>query len=285
MKRKGCASCSSRVYGEECIFCGKEKYVRGTNSREKLVKATQLRVDQTLREKAINKRDVNILAITSRGIVATEAHYHRSCYRDYTRPEKIQDDQAAGINQEELDPEQEVFFDLFQYIRAEVMENQLVVSMTELPRKLESFYQSRGVDELSDSTKKHMRRKIAAEFGSALDIFPDDKGKLLIVSENLSRQEIVKANVLLKQELEILKSTSTESKKVIDQCATYIRHSIFDIKWQTPWPIHPSDLNAESFPVPENLSRFLMGLLTSDPGISSPSERVKTLVNSFSQDS
>ena len=284
MKRKRFASSSSRVYGEECIFCGKEKYVRGTNSREKLVKATQLRVDQTLREKAISKCDENILAITSRDIVAAEAHYHRSCYRDYTRPEKIQDDQAAGINQQELVPEQEAFFDLFQYIRAEVIEKQLVVSMTELTRKLESFYQSREVDELSELTKKHMRRKIEAEFGSALDSFADDKGKLLIISENLSRQETVKANILLKQELEILKSKSTDSQKVIDQCATYIRHSIFDIKWQTPWPIHPSDLNAESFPVPENLSRFLMGLLTSYPGINSPSERVKTLVNSFSQD-
>ena len=284
MKRKRCASSSSRVYGKECIFCGKKKYVRGTNSREKLVKATQLRVDQTLREKAISKCDENILAITSWDIVAAEAHYHRSCCRDYTRPEKIQDDQAAGINQEELVPEQEAFFDLFQYIGAEVIEKQLVVSMTELTRKLESFYQSRGVDELIESTKKHMRRKIEAVFGSALDIFPDAKNKLLIISENLSRQETVKANVLLKQELEILKSKSTDSQKVIDQCATYIRHWIFDIKWQTPWPIHLSDLNAESFPVPENLSRFLIGLLTSDPGINSPSERVKTLVNSFSQD-
>ena len=136
MKRKRCASSSSRVYGEECIFCGKEKYVRGTNSREKLVKATQLRVDQTLREKAISKCDENILAITSRDIVAAKAHYHRSCYRDYTRPEKIQDDQAGGINQEELVPEQEAFFDLFQYIRAEVIEKQLVVSMTELTMKV-----------------------------------------------------------------------------------------------------------------------------------------------------
>ena len=152
MKRKRCAPSSSRVYGKECIFCGEENYVRGTNSREKLVKATQLRVDQTLREKAISKCDENILAVTSRDIVAAEAHYHRSCYQDFTRLEKIQDDQAAGINQE-LDPEQEAFFDLFQYIRAEVMENQLVVSMTELTRKLESFYQSRGVDELSNSTK------------------------------------------------------------------------------------------------------------------------------------
>ena len=173
---------------------------------------------------------------------------------------------------------------MFQYIRAEVVDKQVVVSMTDLARKLESFIQSRGVDKLNESTKKHIRRKIEAEFGSALEIFPNDNGKLLIISKNLNRQETVKVNVALKKELEILKSKSTDVKQVIDQCSAYIRRAILDTKWKTPWPIHPCDLNGEPFPVPEYLSRLLMGLLTSDPDIINPSHRVMTLVGSFSQD-
>ena len=87
-KKRNVASSSRVPYSDDCIFCGKVKYVRSTSSRETLVKAAQLRVDKTLREKALIKCDENILAVTSRDVVAAEAYYHRSCYRDYTRPEK-----------------------------------------------------------------------------------------------------------------------------------------------------------------------------------------------------
>ena len=63
----------TRVYSKDC----------STSSREPLVKAAQLRVDKTLREKALAKCDQKILAVTSRDIVAAEAHYHRSCYTEY----------------------------------------------------------------------------------------------------------------------------------------------------------------------------------------------------------
>lgn len=75
--RKRSATSASRVYYKECIFCERPKYVNRT--LEKLVKATQLRVDQTLRQIATERCDERILAITSRDIVAAEAHYHRTC--------------------------------------------------------------------------------------------------------------------------------------------------------------------------------------------------------------
>jgi len=63
--KKRSLSSNSRVYSEVCVFCGKERYVHSSNSREKLVKATQLRVDKTLREKVLAKCDEKILAVTS----------------------------------------------------------------------------------------------------------------------------------------------------------------------------------------------------------------------------
>ena len=47
----------SRIYKQECIFYEKDKYVRSSNSREQLVKATHLRVDETLRNIATEKCD------------------------------------------------------------------------------------------------------------------------------------------------------------------------------------------------------------------------------------
>jgi len=49
--------------------------VKRSRTNEKLTQALQLRVDQILRDCAIRKEDENILAATSRDIVAAEAHY------------------------------------------------------------------------------------------------------------------------------------------------------------------------------------------------------------------
>ena len=76
---------TSRVLEVKCIFCGKYKFLKGTSTRETLTKARQLRADETLRQCAIEKQDEKILVITSMDIVAAEAHYHHSCYTNYTR--------------------------------------------------------------------------------------------------------------------------------------------------------------------------------------------------------
>ena len=84
-KRPCRRSSESRVYDVVCIFCNKVKFQKGSRSREKLTQAVQLRVDETLRKCAILKGDEKILALTSRDIVAAEAHYHCSCYKIYTK--------------------------------------------------------------------------------------------------------------------------------------------------------------------------------------------------------
>ena len=163
--------------------------------REKLVKASQLRVDHKLRQIAVAKRDKKILAITSRDIVAAEARYHRSCYRDYTRPQqKCHEEQ--GVSGKANHAEYDAFTDLFRYIRTDVLDAEAVITMVDLTKKLESFIQSRGIEGLSESTKKHIRRKIEAEFGSTIEIFPDEKGKLLVMPGNLSKKEIVKSKIV-----------------------------------------------------------------------------------------
>ena len=75
----------SRVYERICVFCEKTKYLRGTKTREALVQCIDLRADNTIRRAAVGKNDPRILAIVTRELVAAEACYHKSCYRDYTR--------------------------------------------------------------------------------------------------------------------------------------------------------------------------------------------------------
>ena len=70
-----------------CIFCNKEsKYGKGQQTREKLIQCSDLRCDQRIRDVATARHDTNILAIASRGLVAAKVCYHKSCYRNNTRP-------------------------------------------------------------------------------------------------------------------------------------------------------------------------------------------------------
>ena len=60
-----------RVYEKQCIFCEKkEKFVKGSKSREGLTQARQLRVHDTVRKAAEIKHDKRILALASRELVA-----------------------------------------------------------------------------------------------------------------------------------------------------------------------------------------------------------------------
>lgn len=76
----------SRVNEAKCIFCEKtSKYSKGGRTREHLVQCTELRADDKVRKAAVSKMDSRVLAIVSRDLVAAEGHYHRSCYRLYTK--------------------------------------------------------------------------------------------------------------------------------------------------------------------------------------------------------
>ena len=83
------------VLPSRCIFCDKaSKYKKRSKTRKKMICCAELRVNERVRQISAVKHDSKILSITSDELVAKEAKYHSSCYKDYTRPEK----QLAGNN-------------------------------------------------------------------------------------------------------------------------------------------------------------------------------------------
>ena len=200
----------SRVYNAICIFCNKVKFIKGSKTREKLTQAVQLRADQTLRECAIHKGDENIIAVTSRDIVAAEAHYHLSCYKNYTRV-KIKDtgeEDAYGM------AERESYANLFEYIRSEIIPNKEIVSVAFLCSKLESFMLSCGINHLHDSTRKHIHRKLLSELANSVKVFTDDKGKLLMVPDSVTLKNVAVELQSLRRELETWKAKETDLNKL-----------------------------------------------------------------------
>ena len=114
-----------------------------------------------VREVAISRNDVRLLALTARDIVAAEAdHYHPSCYRDYARPEKLGKIQS-GLTEEDTKYqtcENSSIISLFEYIRNNLFSNPRVTSMLDIISTLVSIKSSSG-SKASESTNTEMKAR------------------------------------------------------------------------------------------------------------------------------
>jgi hypothetical protein len=99
----------------------------------------------------LKRGDTHILELTSRDIVAAEAHYHTSCYKNYIRV-RVQKETDADGDAMYQQIEKEGYADLFEYIRNDIIPNKQIVTVIYLTNKLESFMLSRGVTLMHDST-------------------------------------------------------------------------------------------------------------------------------------
>ena len=69
-----------------CVFCNKEtKYLKGSKTREKLSQCMEFRADEKVRNSAKKRNGKKITAICSDELIAKEAVYHKTCYRNYTK--------------------------------------------------------------------------------------------------------------------------------------------------------------------------------------------------------
>ncbi len=48
-----------------------------------------------------------------------------------------------------------------------------------------------GIEQLYDSTRKHIHRKLVSELEGSVEILPDDKGKQLLVPDSLTLRDVV----------------------------------------------------------------------------------------------
>ena len=291
-RRESSAPFASTVYEPVCIFCLKSsKYLKGTNTRDQLVKCVDLHADGTVREAAIRKEDGRIIAILSRELVGAEGHYHGQCYRAFTRPLKkvTTDDNNNSTTETEPDPDviygraaKRTYEELFKYIRNHLFQQPNVVRLTELTKKLTDTLLSMGVTEVKSSTKKHIQRKLVAEFGESLHMIPDDKGKILVFPDNLSLGEVVKENVRLKEELQVFKENMSHNENMVKTVSLMLRNDVKMQETKMPWPPVPAQLEASSQLIPGSLNAFLRILFSGDSTICSG--RVHRLVDSIGQD-
>jgi hypothetical protein len=212
------------VYEAECIFCEKcSKYAKGTNTREALIKSVELRSDEQIRHAALQRMDERIMPLVIEDTVAKEVHYHRSCYRTYTRGSKPTSESVPANKDPYTEAENKAHDLLFAYIRCDLFCNPRVIRMTDLTNKLTQYMHTLGFEDTKNHTKKHTRRKLESEFGDSLCIISQN-GKLLVMPDNLTREELAKENAKLQAELNMYKGKDSDMEMLVSRAALYLRN-------------------------------------------------------------
>ena len=143
-----------------------------------------------------------------------------------------------------------------------------------------------GIQEVKESTKKHLRRKLEATFGDLLQFETIDEGKkqLIVIPSTLSRLQLARENIALNDKLALSEKCRKESLH-LTKAALIIRSSIKSKETEMSWPPKPSELHQSSINLPDSLTLFLHTILTgsADPTHES-SPRIQRLVNSYGQD-
>ena len=129
--------------------------------------------------------------------------------------------------------------ELFSYIRNELFEKPLVKKLTDLTELLISNMKAAGIHSIKESTKKHIRRTLSAEFGDFLRFLTNKNGKVHVFCRNISLDHFVKENHKLKEGVRLLRS---DRESIDTAVALHLRASIKDHQVNTSWPPLPSEL-------------------------------------------
>lgn len=106
------------------VFAKGKRSMKGSRSTESLTQARQLGVDNTVPKAAEARQASRMIAILTRELVAAETHYHRSCYRQYTKTGET----ATSIEPDESDDDYAkaeacAFSRLCDYIRSDAFKD------------------------------------------------------------------------------------------------------------------------------------------------------------------
>jgi len=227
-----------------------------------LISCTQIRADKKIRAVATKRNDSAILAVAANELIAKEACYHRSCYREYTR--EYTRSAREGNDSGDVSELPKVYKFL-----SNLYDNPRVVELKEIQEIV-----------TSQSEKKNLKRKIENE--TTRFKFVSVNKTVLVYPTSLKMEDLVIANHQANSRLKgIERMNATE--KVVLKCANIIKDEIRNIKYKMPWPPSPQDLEMSSFTNSKHLDSFLGTLLISDR-TGKTTDGVRRLKQSFGQD-
>ena len=200
--------------------------------------------------------------------LASEGHYHRSCYREYTRPKASLVSSKISAEEENKnlcsEVEEIIFQKWFQYIRSDIIKNGKVVTLAFLTKVLDKLLYENSCNPESFTNKSFRRksnRRLELEFDGLAEIYLGSKGKLIFLPNSKSRNSLASELVELQQTVEKSYGISNKSTKKAEHMALALRTEIKFLHSNMSWPPKLSELDPDSFEMPSLLNHFLSHLL------------------------
>ena len=192
--RKSQRSASSHgnvVLPEVCIFYGLvSKYKKGTNTREKLLCCSEIRADEKIGSAATRKFDSKILSIASDELIAKEARYHTSCYKDYTRPENDKPTEKDNIK---LDILKDIIYNLLNST------NEKFVLYKTVKDRYINLLNNYDID--TTNCTKNLRRSIERNFERIKVV--SVKNEVVLFEKDLKVEDVIEICLSLQEQLDM----------------------------------------------------------------------------------
>ena len=235
----------------KCIFCNKEKkYVK--RKLDSFFPITEMRACKTLLDASEMRNDDRLRALCSEDLIAKEAFYHKTCYKEYTRIlTKTEHTEESYIDK--------AFEEVKEYCYS-VRKHPEVVELIYLTNILEKALLKENNTDQNKFAKKNLRKRIERNL-PWMNFVTFENRKVLLYPDSLSADILVEKYFRLKQEINKLQEVA-DKEQMLMKAATIIRKDILIMEDNMPCPPQPADLTDDKIPVPESLSTFMNILLS-----------------------
>ena len=289
------------------LMCQRDKYDKKKRSREnltqlltydaaiKIQRAAQLRKDHRVLLQVGNRQPSDLIAM--------ECKYHRSCYRDYTKPREIEKIARLNEDEEERSEYDQAFDNLAKEVNEKITDGMEIISMSVLREKFIELLREEGID-LETYRAEKLKVHLTKHFGERLGFWhPRYRVKSEIVCSNLipkgmmmeekqmHSQDQLNDEILDSCEISNYSEQSHNYVSDIYYSATFIRQEINKMKPYLPWPPSPEDIDEKNVQVPNALYNLLAWIFSGDNSKEPISEKciqvsetVHKLVLSIAQD-
>ncbi len=170
-RRDGSTS-SSLILPAQCIFCKKDKYKPKTRTREKLFSCSEFRADDYVRNSALKHINMctpmaevadKILIICSKDLISSEAKYHASCYRNFSR---VSNERAEEKRMQYVENQPDKIDTIFSEVR-EFCDELIASSRVEEFKRIRTIVDEKAKElgfELPTSYHNNPLRKVSSSF-------------------------------------------------------------------------------------------------------------------------
>ena len=290
--RRDSSTSSSLILPVQCIFCKKDKYKPKTRTREKLLSCSEFRADGNIRNSALKHINMctpmaevanKILVICSKDLISSEAKYHASCYRNFSRVsnERVEEKmiQYAENQRDEMDT-------LFSGVR-EFCDELIASPRVEEFKRIRTIVDEKAKElgiELPPSYHNNLLRKVSSSF-KELKFVHKTQSCILVYPCTLKMDDLVVKYHKLVADMNSINQISSSKEKTVIQVAKLLHQTILSQPPQMSWPPKEKELQAENVQnfIPSLLDTFCSTLLSGKHG--TENGEGKTLrKNSIAQD-